>query len=129
MKRKKKLALILIVVILLVVNLPPINTLIITLERDSGFYSYSRKDDTSSIYFENGMGPARYVYFQIRDRDLANGIIRKDTMYRNFRINPFFFWHWKEYIFDERYKLPYISRDSVIRNARNKGMNSKLGTY
>ena len=127
MSRKKKIIILSIILTLIVIsNFPPINTLIVMYERGLGYFSYSKKSDTTSFYFENGMGPSELVYFMWR-RD-SNFIKENphefdDTLYRNFTINPLFFWHWKDYFIDERYTLPYISTKEVYRNARNKKSN------
>jgi hypothetical protein len=124
MSQKKKIVIALVVLFIIAVsNFPPIKTLIVMYERDLNYFSYSKKSDTSSFYFENGMGPSDFVYFQWKK---DSNYIKEhphafdDTLYRNFKINPLFFWHWKDYFFDERYTLPYISEGEVYRNARSK---------
>ena len=125
MSRKKKITILSIILILIVIsNFPPINTLIVMYERDLGYFSYSKKSDTTSFYHENGMQPADFVYFSLKK---DSNFIKEnphefdDTLYRNFTINPLFFWHWKDYFVDERYTLPYISTAEVYRNAKKGG--------
>ena len=120
MSKKKKLIVILVAIVIIASNFIPLNNIIVAFERDAEYFSYSRKDDTTSFAFEHGMGPDRLVYFQQRETDIKNGIPRTDTVYRNFRINPLRFWHWKDYFIDERYTLPYISVEEVYANAIKK---------
>jgi hypothetical protein len=42
--------------------------------------------------------------------------ILKDTLYRTFTKNPLIFWHWWAYFFDERYTLPYKSKEDIIEH-------------
>lgn len=122
-KKEKKLVIRGAILVVVLSNIIPVKSLIIMGERDIGVYCYSRKDDTTSFFFENGKGPERLAYFQWKEMDIKNGIKRTDTLYRNFKINPLFFWRWKDYFFDERYTLPYISKEEVYKNAMRK--NSK----
>jgi len=90
------------ILVVILSNIIPVNSLIIMGERDMGVYCYSRKDDTTSFFFENGKGPERLAYFDIKEninnylKDHDSTIL-KDTLYRNFKINPFCFWRWKDY--------------------------------
>ena len=106
-------------VIIALSNTYPLRGFIRMAERDNGMYSYSKNDDPKTTFFEYGKDPAELVYFHLRkDSDYIkeHPNILKYTLYRHFRINPLFFWHWWDYFFDERYTLPYISREDVILN-------------
>ena len=120
MSERKKVIIILVAIVVIASNFIPLNNIIVAFERDANYFGYSTKDDTTSFFFEHGMGPKRFVYFLIREVDIKNGIPRNDTLYRNFRINPLRFWHWKDYFIDERYTLPYISVEEVYANAIKK---------
>ena len=120
MSERKKVIIILVAIVVIASNFIPLNNIIVAFERDANYFGYSTKDDTTSFFFEHGMGPKRFVYFLIREVDIKNGIPRNDTLYRNFRINPLRFWHWKDYFIDERYTLPYISVEEVFANAIRK---------
>ena len=120
MSKKKKVIVILVVIVIIASNFIPLNKIIVMVERDADYFSYSLKDDTTSFGFEHGLGPKRFVYFLQREVDIKNGIPRNDTLYRNFKINPLRFWHWKDYFIDERYTLPYISVEEVYANAIKK---------
>ena len=120
MSTKKKVIIIVVSIVIIASNFIPLNFIIVTFERDAQYFSYSPKDDTTTFFFEHAMHPDRLVYFQQRETDIKNGIPRTDTVYRNFRINPLRFWHWKDYFTDERYGLPYISKEEVYANAIKK---------
>ena len=120
MSTKKKVIVIVVSIVIIVSNFIPLNKIIVMVERDANYFSYSTKDDTTTFFFEHGLGPKRFVYFKWREMDIKNGIPRTDTLYRNYRINPLRFWHWKDYFTDERYTLPYISVEEVFINAINK---------
>lgn len=93
------------------------------IERDNNYYTYSTKDDPNSFFSENGKDPARLGYFIMKNDSnylKENPDFLKDTVYRNFQINPLLFWHWRAYWFDERYTLPYKSRESVLENGQAK---------
>ena len=120
MSERKKVIIILVAIVVIASNFIPLNTIIVTFERDAEYFGYSLKDDTTSFAYEHGMDPDRFVYFQWREMDIKNGIPRTDTLYRNYRINPLRFWHWKDYFTDERYNLPYISKEEVYANAIKK---------
>ena len=120
MSTKKKVIVILVVIVIIASNFIPLNFIIVTFERDAQYFSYSTKDDTTTFFVENAMHPDKLVYFKWREMDIKNGIPRNDTLYRHFRINPLCFWHWKDYFIDERYTLPYISKEEVYANAIKK---------
>ena len=128
MTKETKKRIIWIVVIIILSNTYPLRMFIRMGERDAHMYSYSTIDDPKTTILEYGMGPADFWYFQvIKDSNYLkeNPSFSKyyKKLYRNFRINPLFFWHWWDYFFDERYTLPYVSRKEVIRNwEREMGM-------
>ncbi|ANI88251.1 hypothetical protein A9P82_02390 [Arachidicoccus ginsenosidimutans] len=124
-KRKKICIWSILVVIIILSNVPPLHILIVMGERDLGYFSYcTSKGDTTSFFTENGMEPMQLEYFKIQDYKKKYGTFPhgwlNTPLYRNFRINPLFFWHWYDYFTDERYTLPYISRQDVYKNAREK---------
>ena len=127
MKRNKRKILCLLIIIS-VSNIIPFKIFFQMAERDAGRYSYSTVDDPNSILFENGMGPYNFWYFTaIKDSSYLkqNPLFKKyyKKLYRNFRINPLYFWDWWDYVFDERYKLPFISYGDVVKNwERENGM-------
>ncbi len=103
---------------ILILNIPPLNYIVRIIERDNKYYSYSTLDDSTTFFFEHGMDPEELVYFKWKR---LGKLTTEKPLYRNFAINPLAFWRWKDYFFDERYTLPYISREDVIANARKKG--------
>ncbi|WP_461097116.1 hypothetical protein [Spirosoma luteolum] len=58
---------------------------------------------------------------------------RHDTvLYRAFKMNPLAFWHWYDYLFHPRYKLPYRQyvpnpalRDSLQREAYRRTLPAR----
>lgn len=123
----KKGLIITFVVIAVLTNLPPFIWIIISYERDINYYSYSSSDNPELAFEENGKDPTVFRYSTVITDSLHR--VRYpdfDTLlYRNFKINPFFFWHWAEYFYDARYKLPYISKEQVAKNYLIK-INNRL---
>jgi hypothetical protein len=84
---------------------------------DDGHYKYSNSDGTST-----------FVEFKTHNFELAtrrhyscNLRRSKDadqTMYRLFTKNPFAFWRWGLYCYDERYKIPYKDWDEIKKNRK-----------
>lgn len=117
MKKRTKIIIISVgVVIIIVSNIPPIKYITRMLERDKGIYTYGSKNTPNSFFSEHGLGPDRLVYFQWKEdtsyiREHPESL--KDTFYRTFYINPLCFWRWGDYLFDERYTLPYKSKEDI----------------
>lgn len=111
--------------IIVLSNTFPMRGCIIFLERDAGVYCYSfSRDNGIEDCCENWKdGTDDFRYFELL-KDTAyvkeHPRILTDTVYRHFKINPLFFWHWWDYFFDERYTLPYMSREDVVKNRERK---------
>jgi hypothetical protein len=109
-------------VIVVFTNLPPVYIFIHLYEIiDMQHYTYSNSDDPETTIAENFGSPFDFrtkVYDEYRVTNPNNDTL----LYRNFWKNPLCFWRWKEYFTDEKYKLPYISREDVIRNAKKKSI-------
>ena len=89
----KKGLIITFVVIAVLTNLPPFIWIIISYERDINYYSYSSSDNPELAFEENGKDPTVFRYTSVITDSLHR--VRYpdfDTLlYRNFKINPFFF--------------------------------------
>lgn len=97
--------------IIILCNLPPLKWVITWF--DNGDYRYS-----------NNNGSFTYKEFQFKERDFDMGwrgflYFKKkcscgDTvLYRLNRNNPFKFWRYGEYLFQEKYQLPYQSWEKI----------------
>lgn len=89
------------------------------IERDNQLYTYASKNEPNSFFSEHGLGPDRLVYFQWKNdttyvKEHPESLT--DTFYRTFVINPLCFWRWGDYLFDERYTLPYKSKEDIRKN-------------
>jgi hypothetical protein len=121
--RKYKWILICIVIIALS-NWTPINFFIHEFEVvDMLHYSYSNSDDPSTIFHENFGSPFNFRT-TVSDEYRITHPNNDTLLYRNFWKNPVCFWRWKEYLTDQKYTLPYISREDVSKNA-----TIKMGKY
>lgn len=113
--RKKAIKIFLwVLCVIIITNLPYI-TGVIAFVADEGHYRYSNSDGSST-----------YTEFNNHDFDLA---IRRhsscnrlrsskadQTLYRLFKKEPFAFWRWGRYFYDERYKLPYKDWKLIQKN-------------
>lgn len=85
---------------------------------DERHYKYSNFNGTSTSY-----------EFMSRDFQMMKRLHktcsslhpeRKDKrLYRVFNKNPFAFWRWRLYFFDERYKLPYKNWNEIEKMRGN----------
>lgn len=74
-----------------------------------------------------------FIFYEFMDRDfemmkyshqqcsLLRPGLKDKKIYRIFSKNPFAFWRWRLYFFDERYKLPYKNWEEIekIRKIEN----------
>jgi hypothetical protein len=104
-----------IIFFLVVSNIPPMQT-IFKLLFDQKLYYYSTKD--GSALFDENIFLGRVFHFRRSTTKSFNETYPEaDTIiYRNFKPNPFAFWRYRDYIFDERYTLPYFP----LEEARKK---------
>lgn len=102
--------------IIVISNMPYI-TGIISFFVDAGHYRYSNADGSST-----------YTEFNNHDFDLgirrhhSCNLLRSSnsdqTMYRLFTKDPFTFWRWGRYFYDDRYKLPYRDWNEIKQNRK-----------
>lgn len=87
---------------------------------DERHYRYSNYD--GSVTFSEFMS-RNFEMMKNRHKSclLAHPDLKDKNIYRLFTKNPFAFWRWRLYFFDERYKLPYKSFEDIkkIRDKEN----------
>jgi hypothetical protein len=101
-----------ITIILLLSNIPPLQT-VFKLFFDQSLYHYSTKD--GSAFFDENVFLGRVFKFKrVTVQEKRNRFPEADTIiYRNFEVNPFAFWRYRDYLYDERYTLPYLPLDEA----------------
>ncbi|WP_316794733.1 hypothetical protein [Pedobacter frigoris] len=118
MKHRKKI-LIIIGCIIILSNIPPISALI-QISVDERYYRYSNYNGTMT--FTQFMS-RNFEMMKNRHNSclLARPNLKDKQVYRLFTKNPFAFWRWRLYFFDERYKLPYKDWKEIekVRVAEN----------
>lgn len=98
-------------ILIVVSNLYPFTTIIKKIF-DERHFRYSTFDG-GSTFFEIKQRDFRMAKLQFKQCVEANPGISDKNMYRLFKINPFAFWRWGDYIFNERYRLPYKSWSEI----------------
>ena len=90
---------------------------------DHNHYKYSNGDATwlfTENLFKDGRAPFSRLlsYNPVAERRYPG---RDTIIYRNFTKNPLAFWRYGKYLFDQRYTLPYISREQALKMKAAKG--------
>jgi hypothetical protein len=117
MMKNYKHKILFIVGILILSNVFPLKQLI-KLLADERHYRYSNFDGShTTVEFKSrGFGMMKKMHQSC----LSYHPYQKDKqLYRLFPKNPLAFWRWKDYFFDERYRLPYKNWNA-IRKVRGK---------
>jgi len=115
---KRKITVVIMVFFTIIIsNLPPVNDGIILIERYFHYYTYSSRYDLKYGFEETGTYTTVYAFpTTIIDSTYKVKYPKKDTLlYRHFKINPLFFWHWYEYVYGSRYKMPYVDKKEVLK--------------
>jgi len=47
------------------------------------------------------------------------------TIYRTFKINPFAFWEWRQYLFSKKYRYPYLNPEDIEKGQLKKYLTTK----
>jgi hypothetical protein len=47
------------------------------------------------------------------------------TIYRTFSINPFAFWEWRQYLFSDKYRYPYINPKDIEKGPLKESLLTK----
>ncbi len=93
-------------------NIPPLQT-IFKLIFDQKLFYYSTND--GSAFFDENIFFGRVFHFRrSTTQSFKVTYPEADTIiYRNFKPNPLAFWRYRDYLFDERYTLPYFPLDEA----------------
>lgn len=126
MKSNKRSFLIIVVAVVVLSNIWPITAILkVTVDGDM-YYRYSNYDGSNTSY-EFKSWTLEMVKSQ-HENCLKHHPNQEDrNLYRLFKRNPFAFWRWRLYIFDERYKLPYKDWKEIEKN--RKSVKDKPGCY
>jgi hypothetical protein len=101
-----------IIAFFLLSNIPPFQT-IFKLFFDQKLFHYSTKDG-SAFFDENIFLGDVFQFKRVTTQEKRASYPEADTIiYRNFNPNPIAFWRYRDYIFDERYTLPYFPLDEA----------------
>jgi hypothetical protein len=75
-------------------------------------YDYSNKSETF-CFREYPAQNTNLQMMQMQFQSFKDTTSSGDTiLYRRFKINPFYFWQWREFVFNPRYKYPYLELKS-----------------
>jgi hypothetical protein len=97
---------------LILSNIPPFQTFF-KLFFDQKLFHYSTKDG-SAFFDENIFLGDAFQFKRVTTQEKRANYPEADTIiYRNFKPNPIAFWRYRDYIFDERYTLPYFPLDEA----------------
>ncbi|MGF1924837.1 MAG: hypothetical protein ACQUHE_11720 [Bacteroidia bacterium] len=111
--------------IIFLTNVPPFTFLLRTFV-DEGHYRYSNYNGS-------------YTSYEFMSRDFAmmkrnhrmclkyQPELKDKKIYRLFSKNPFAFWRWGLYFFDERYKLPYKNWEDVKKKRTEENVKRRTG--
>jgi hypothetical protein len=100
---------------LIISNIPPFQS-VLKFIFDDNLYYYSTKDG-SAFFIENEYKGRKFQFKRVTSAEKRAEYPEADTIiYRNFQPNLFAFWRYRDYIFDERYTLPYFP----LEEARKK---------
>lgn len=110
-------------IILVVTNLPPVNSVLI-ISFDAEIYRYSNFYG-SFTFQENLFKNTSYEQCcGVYDDFLSTRPNVSDKkLYRLFKINPFAIWRWRQYIFEDRYHIPWLDWEKVVEK-RGEILNS-----
>jgi hypothetical protein len=108
-------------------NIPPLQTLL-KFFFDQKLYHYSTKDG-SAFFDENIFLGNIFEFKRVTTQGKRERYPEADTIiYRNFKLNPYAFWRYRDYLNDERYTLPYYPLEEAQKKRREwKKKMSKEG--
>src|SRR5690349_12037754 len=104
-----KLILIILPVFVLLVNLPGINDMISIFDHRDCNYS----DYTGGFTFSEMNLMSRDYDMCLRNFKIYKGRNPEAVLYRHCKVNLLKFWNYRQYLFEDKYKLPYIKWEEV----------------
>lgn len=126
MMKKRRKFLITIVVVIILSNTWPFSAILKIMVDGDMYYRYSNFDGSNTSY-EFKSWTFEMAKSQ-QERCIKSHPEQKDkNLYRLFKINPFAFWRWKLYLFDERYKLPYKDWGEIERKRKSSKVKYETG--
>ncbi len=93
-------------------NVPPIN-LFFKFFLDERHYQYSNVDG-SFTFVEFKASDYKMMRRKFSGFKNENSQLKDTNIYRLFLKNPFTFWRWQNYFFDDRYSLPYKNWETIL---------------
>jgi hypothetical protein len=111
-------------------NIPPLQTLF-QFFFDQKLYHYSTKDG-SAFFDENIFLGNIFEFKRVTPQGMRERYPEADTIiYRNFKLNPYAFWRYRDYLNNERYTLPYYPLEEAQKKRQEwkKKMSSEGRAY
>ena len=98
---------------IIIANIPPIKPLY-RLAFDEYHYRYSNENG-SFTFVEFKARDVKMMYRRMDGYKQLFPLSNDTSLYRLYKRNILCFWRWGEYIYDERYKMPYMSWKEIKR--------------
>lgn len=95
---------------------------------DERHYRYSNYNGSFTFYefMDRDFEMMKYSHQQCA---LHRPGLRDKKIYRIFSKNPFAFWRWRLYFFDERYKLPYKNWEEIEKTRKIENVKDITGCH
>jgi hypothetical protein len=122
-KKKTVKTVLIVLALLLLINIPPLNIPFILIDRDdcrfsNGDGSFTFREITVKEHNYATSCKGSFSSFKERVHAGESGFVSKDTMhlYRVTSINPLKVWHYRAYLFNEKYKVSYADWKEINAN-------------
>lgn len=116
MKNKTLIPFLILGLIILISNYNPIQYLISTF-LDNNYFKYSNYNGSfttkEDVFKGDGYEGINNEFQNYLNDSLKTKTKKEKVIYRLFYRNPLRFWLWKDYVFNERYRLPYKKWEEI----------------